>query len=286
MTRLSLVLVAIVGLLAGALGSTLLRPAPVTLGSDDVRAVVAEALAADRAMGGAAIDPAKLNPLIETYLLDNPKIIDRVNAKLQMIKVAEARAAQKATIEAHYADIYQQPNTIVLGNPKGDVTLVEMFDYNCSYCRGALPDLVSLMAEDPNLKVILKEFPILTAGSVDAARVAVLVAQDPKINYWDFHQRLFAVRGEIGAAQALQVAEDLGGNRVEMMVDMNGRKASDPIQKSYDLAKALNISGTPTYILGDELIPGALPIDQLRAKIANLRACGSTICPAQPAPAG
>ena len=286
MTRLSLVLVAIVGLLAGALGSTLLRPAPVTLGSDDVRAVVAEALAADKAMGGAAIDPAKLNPLIETYLLDNPTIIDRVNAKLQMIKVAEARAAQKATIEAHYADIYQQPNTIVLGNPKGDVTLVEMFDYNCSYCRGALPDLVSLMAEDPNLKVILKEFPILTAGSVDAARVAVLVAQDPKINYWDFHQRLFAVRGEIGAAQALQVAEDLGGNRVEMMVDMNGRKASDPIQKSYDLAKALNISGTPTYILGDELIPGALPIDQLRAKIANLRACGSTICPAQPAPAG
>jgi protein-disulfide isomerase len=154
-----------------------------------------------------------------------------------------------------------------------------MFDYNCSYCRGAVPDMAALMAEDPNLKVILKEFPILTSGSVDAARVAVLVGENKKIDYWDFHQQLFAQRGEVGADQALQVAEKLGGNRVELMLDMNGKAATDALQKSYALAKSLNIGGTPTYIIGDELIPGAVPIDQLREKIANMRACGSTVCP-------
>ena len=82
----------------------------------------------------------------------------------------------------------------------GDVTLVEMFDYNCGYCRGALPDLATLIAEDPNLKVVLKEFPILSKDSVDAARVAVLVSQQPEVDYWAFHQALFSGRGAVTGA--------------------------------------------------------------------------------------
>jgi protein-disulfide isomerase len=153
-----------------------------------------------------------------------------------------------------------------------------MFDYNCTFCKGALPDLAALMAEDHNLKVILKQFPILSSGSIDAARVAVLVNQNPNINYWDFHQKMFASRGEVGAGQALQVAEQMGGDRAELMLDMNGKHATEAIQASYKLAQELNVGGTPTYILGDELIPGAMPIDQIRQKIANLRKCGSTVC--------
>jgi protein-disulfide isomerase len=116
---------------------------------------------------------------------------------------------------------------------------------------------------------------------VDAARVALLVAKDPKIDYWQFHQKLFAERGEVGAAQALDVAASLGGNRVELMLDMNAKAPNDVLQANYDLAKSLNATGTPTYILGDEMIPGAMPIDQLKQKIANLRTCGSTECPVQ-----
>lgn len=284
MSRLSLVLVLLVGLLAGGLGSLLLRS-----GADqtELKATIAEVLAQqDKPKAAAALDPAAVNKLIEDYLMSDPTILTRMTDKLDAERQVASRAAMKSQLDAHAAEIYQAADNVVLGNPKGDVTLVEMFDYNCSYCRGALPDLATLMAEDPNLKVILKQFPILSDGSVDAARIAVLVGEDPKINYWDFHRKMFAERGEVGASQALQVAEQVGGNRAELMLDMNGKKATDAIQATYKLAKALNIGGTPTYILGDEMIPGAVPIDQLRAKIANLRACGSTLCPAAPIPAG
>lgn len=279
MSRLSFALVLVVGLLGGTLAALLLRPSP-SLTDAQVRAIITDVLNEDKSTSTASLDAGKVNQLIEDYLLNDPTILQRMNDKLVEQKQVAARKAMKDDIDAHAAEIYQAADNVVLGNPKGDVTLVEMFDYNCSYCRGALPDLATLMADDPNLRVILKQFPILTAGSVEAARVAVLVHEDPRINYWDFHQKLFAQRGEVGADQALQVAEQLGGNRVELMLDMNGKRASDALRQSYALAKALNISGTPTYILGDELIPGAMPIDQLKQKIANLRACGSTECPA------
>jgi protein-disulfide isomerase len=280
MSRLSFALVLVVGLLAGALGSFLLRPVS-TLSDADIRGIVTDALKQDKpAAAMAELDSGKVNKLVEDYLLSDPTILQRMNDKLAADKQVAARKAMKDELTAHASEIYQSADNIVLGNPKGDVTLVEMFDYNCTYCRQALPDMASLLADDPNLKVILKQFPILTPGSVDAARVGVLVSENPNIDYWQFHQKLFSMRaGEVGADQALQVAEQLGGNRVEMMLDMNGKKPTAAIQQTYDLAKALNIGGTPTYILGDELIPGALPLEQLKQKIANLRACGSTECP-------
>jgi protein-disulfide isomerase len=215
--------------------------------------------------------------------MSDPSILQRMSDKLTEVKRVAARAAQRNLIQANYAAIYDDAGNVILGNPKGDVTLVEMFDYNCGYCRQALPDLATLMAEDPNLKVILKEFPILSEGSVEAAKVAVLVSENADLNYWDFHQKLFSTRGQVGVDAALDAAEEVGGNRVALMIDMNGKLAADTLQKSYNLATALDVSGTPTYILGDELIPGAVGIDQLRSKIANIRACGSTVCPA---PAG
>ena len=287
MSRLSFALVLLVGLLAGGLGSLLLRT-----GADDahLKAAIADVLAQQdggKAKMTAALDPAQVNKLVENYLMSDPTILQRMNDKLDAEKKVAERKAMKDQLTAHATEIYQSADNVVLGNPKGDVTLVEMFDYNCTYCRGALPDLATLMAEDPNLKVILKQFPILSDGSVDAARIAVLVGKDPKINYWDFHQKMFAERGEVGASQALEVAAQLGGNSAELMLDMNGKVATSAIQAEYKLAKALNIGGTPSYILGDEIIPGAVPIEQLRDKIANLRSCGSTECPATtPNPAG
>lgn len=291
MNRLSFALVALVGILAGGLGVSLLRPqAPAGLAEPDVRAMIAQQLSRDKPASAAALDPGEVDKLVENYLMADPTILQRMNDKLDAQKATAERTAEKQELDAHYADIYQSPDGVVLGNPKGDVTLVEMFDYNCVYCRQALPDMAQLLTDDPNLRVILKQFPILSQGSVDAARIAYLVSQDPKINYWDFHEKLFSLRaGEVGADQALQVAEEVGGNRGELMLDMNAPRISDMIQKTYDLAKALGIGGTPTYILGDEMFPGAVPIDQLKAAIADMRACGSTACPgATPAtaPAG
>ena len=280
MSRLSFALVLMVGLLAGGLGSLVLRTPP-TISDADVRGIITEMLSKDKAPAPqqtADLDPSKVNKLIENYLMSDPTILQRMNDKLTEQKQVAARAAMKQELADHADEIYQSADNVILGNPKGDVTLVEMFDYNCTFCKGALPDLAALIAEDHDLKVILKQFPILTSGSIDAARVAVLVNQNPNINYWDFHQKMFASRGEVGAGQALQVAEQLGGNRAELMLDMNGKHATEAIQASYKLAQELNVGGTPTYILGDELIPGAMPIDQIKQKIANLRKCGSTVC--------
>jgi len=276
MSRLSFALVLLVGLLAGGLGSLALRTGP---NDAEVKTMIADALATNKP--AADLDAGKVNKLVEDYLMSDPSILQRMNDKLDTAKKVADRKAMKDQIIAHSTEIYQSADNVILGNPKGDVTLVEMFDYNCVYCRQALPDMAELLQADPNLKVILKQFPILSSGSVDAAKIAVLVGENPKIDYWAFHEKLFSLRaGEVGADQALQVAEQLGGNRVELMLDMNGKAPSAAIQQSYDLAKALNIGGTPTYILGDEMIPGAVPIDQLKTKIANLRKCGSTDCDA------
>jgi protein-disulfide isomerase len=279
MSRLSFALVLIVGILAGGLGVSLLDRGPAPLSGDDVRGIVGEALAADKA--GAAppqLDPVQLNAMVEDYLMSDPAILDRMTAKLTAARKVAQREAQAKLIAANYSAIYDDAGNVVLGNPDGDVTLVEMFDYNCGYCRQAVPDMAALIAEDPNLKIILKEFPILSDGSVEAAKVAILVAEDEKLDYWAFHQKLFSTRGQVDAGAALAAAEAVGGNRVTMMIDMNSTRTGDVLTGSYALAEALDVSGTPTYIIGDELIPGAIGLGALRTKIANMRECGSTLC--------
>lgn len=282
MNRLSIGLVLIVGILAGGLGVSLLNRGPAPLGDGDVRGIVADMLAADKAETPPALpaplDPAELNVLIEDYLMSDPGVLQRVADKLADEKRAAQLQAQQQLIAANYDAIYSEPGDVILGNPDGDVTLVEMFDYNCGYCRQALPDLATLIAEDSNLKVILKEFPILSEGSIEAAKVAVLVNEDKSLDYWDFHQKLFASRGQIGAEAALTAAEAVGANRVALMIDMNGAAAMAPVRRSHALAETLNISGTPTFIIGNEVIPGAIGLNVLRAKIRNMRECGSTIC--------
>lgn len=256
------------------------------LDESQVRAIVAEMIAAREAeltardpISTAEMDPTILNPMIEDYLMGDPSILQRMSDKLEEeTRVAEAAAAKQAIATMQDA-IFNDPDHVVVGNPEGDVTLVEMFDYNCGYCRGALPDLVTLMAEDPNLKVILKEFPILSKDSVDAARVAVLVSKEP-VDYWTFHQTLFSSRGAVTAQTALDAAQSLGLSPVQLQLEMESEEVTKVIQKSYDIAKALNVNGTPTYIIGDEIIPGAIGIDELRSRIANMRECGATVCEA------
>lgn len=282
MPRLTLALVLVAGLLGGGLAaSLLLRPEP-GLDEAGVRAVVSKVLAeqpkAEAApIETAAVDAETINPMIEAYLLDNPRVLEQMTLALQAEQRTAKLAANKQAIGELASIIYDDPDNIILGNPDGDVTIVELFDYNCGYCRQALPDLATLLAEDPNLKVVLKEFPILSQESVDAARVAVQVA-DADADYWTFHQALFTSRGKVTAETALTEAQKLGLNRVTLELGMNSAKVTQAIERSYQIARGLNITGTPSYIIGDEVIPGAVGIDQLRTRIKNMRACGATEC--------
>lgn len=266
-------------------GELALPAKPAATDTGAVKAIVSQMISdydashrQNTAMTVAALDPKALDPLIENYLMSDPKVLQRMTEALDKQNKADQTLRDKQAIAQNADAIFNDPDKIVLGNPNGDVTLVEMFDYNCSYCRGALPDLAALLSEDKNLRVVLKEFPILSSGSVDAARVAVQVAKSGA-DYWTFHQALFTSRGEVDVNTALDEAKTLGLDPVMLKAGMQSKSVNDVLQRSYDLAKALNVTGTPTYIIGDALIPGAVPIDDLRTAIANMRACGSTQCP-------
>ena len=311
MSRFAPVLLLIAGILIGGLAAALvIRPgldeaqvrqiaeevltdraasAPAALDAAAVREIADDVVATAMAQSAAsapmsqAIDAAALNPMIESYLLENPRVLQRASAALNAQIKAEETAQRQAALSDMHAAIYDDPDHIVLGNPDGDVTLVEMFDYNCTYCRQALPDLATLIAEDPQLKVILKEFPILGPDSVDAARIAAVVGKSD-VDYWAFHQALFSGRGKVDKAAAVKAATDLGLSPVTVQLEMENPEISDILQRSYQIADRLQISGTPTFIIGDEVIPGAVGLEGLRQRVENMRACGSTTCPASENP--
>ncbi|AVF05295.1 disulfide bond formation protein DsbA [Devosia sp. I507] len=285
MNRLTILLAAVAGILAGALGYGYFNQPTPQIDEVAVRAIVEQMLEEQMALSEpaqaesdvASIDPAVLNPMIEQFLLDDPKVLQRVSTALEQTLRAE-EAERSATALAEFRDqIFNAPGQIVLGNPDGDVTLVEFFDYNCGYCRAALPDMAALLAEDPDLKIILKEFPILSNESIDAARIGVLVGES-EANYWDFHSALFTSRGKVDKSVALAAAQDLGLSPVELELQMGDPRVAQTIQSSYEIAQALGITGTPTYIIGNEIIPGAIGADELRARIADMRECGKTQC--------
>lgn len=306
MSRLTTILVLAVGVLAGGLGATLLSApkldeAAVTAIAEDVVAkakpepglsasavetIVADLIARQPKQDvpePAALDQSAIDPMIEKYLLGNPRILQKVSAALDAELTAERMEATRTAMVELKPAIFESDNGIVLGNPNGDVTLVEMFDYNCGYCRQALPDLAALLDSDKNLKVILKEFPILSQGSVDAARIAAQVA-DADVDYWTFHQALFTSRGQVDKDVALKAATDLGLNPITLEMGMKAPKVNEVIEESYHIADRLKITGTPTFIIGDEIIPGAIGLDALKQRIANMRACGATVCTATDQP--
>lgn len=281
MPRTIIALIVAVGLLAAGLATSIYtRPAP-GLDVAQVRALITEMTDAgtksQAPMSVAQIDAATIHPMIESYLLSNPRILERVSTALQAeIRLEETEQARIA-IASMQSEIYDDPDHVVLGNPDGDVTLVEMFDYNCGYCRSALPDLAALIENDPNLRVILKEFPILSQESVDAARIAVAVSK-AGVDYWTFHSTLFTGRGKVTKDMALDAAEAQGLSRISIELEAQSEEISEIIQRSYDIAQALGSTGTPTYIIGNEVIPGAIGRDALLQRIENMRACGNTIC--------
>lgn len=283
-SRINLALSAAVVLLAGGLvASYVTRPAPGP-SEADIRALVEASLAGHleavqpvSQAPAAEIDAASLGPVIETFLLDNPRLLERMSIALETEMRAEETERARVTLATMQDAIFDDPDNIVLGNPDGDVTLVEMFDYNCGYCRQVVADVLSLVDEDPNLRVILKEFPILSQGSVDAARIGVLVNRS-EADYSAYHTELFAGRGAITAETALAAAEKLGLNRVLLELDMNADDVTAVLQRNYTIAQGLGVSGTPTFIIGNEVIPGAVDKSELSRRIANMRACGQTVC--------
>jgi protein-disulfide isomerase len=220
-----------------------------------------------------AAQAREIENIVKNYLVQHPEVLQEAMEALdRRQKEADAEKA-RVTIKDNNATIFNSTHQVVLGNPQGKVTMVEFFDYNCAFCKRAMADMLDLLKTDSDLKFVLKEFPVLGPGSVDAAHVAVAARmQDPSgKKYMEFHQKLLGGRGPADKMRALAVAKDVGFDMTRLEKDMNSDEVKATIEENMKLADALGVSGTPSYVVGDEVVVGAVGLDELRAKIKNER---------------
>jgi protein-disulfide isomerase len=186
---------------------------------------------------------------------------------------APTHADKSAIVRSNAAALFGSTHQVVLGNPQGDVTMVEFFDYNCGFCKRAFADMVDLIKVDPKLKVVLKEFPILGPGSSEAAKVAVAVRmQDPSgAAYLAFHQKLLGGRGQADGARALEVAREVGLNLTRLKSDMASEEVRATLDESAALARSLGVDGTPSYVVGENVVVGAVGAATLTDQIKVAR---------------
>ncbi len=220
-----------------------------------------------------AAQAREIENIVKNYLVQHPEVLqEAMDALDRRQKDAEAEKA-RVTIKDNHATIFNSAHQVVLGNPQGKTTMVEFFDYNCAFCKRALADMLDLLKTDSDIKFVLKEFPVLGPGSVEAAHVAVAARmQDPSgKKYLEFHQKLLGGRGPADKMRALAVAKDVGFDMTRLERDMNSDEVKATIEENMKLADALGVSGTPTYVVGDEVVVGAVGLDELRAKIKSER---------------
>jgi len=220
-----------------------------------------------------------IETIVRNYLIAHPEVLEEAMAELNKRQAAADAEKHEASVAANAETIFNSPRGVVLGNKDGDVTFVEFFDYNCGYCKRAMTDMLDLMKADPKLKVVLKEFPVLSEGSVEAAKVAVAVRmQDPSgKKYLDFHQRLLGGRGPADKARAMAAAKDAGLDTARIEKDMAGPEVRATIEENFKLAEAMGMNGTPSYVIGKQIVVGAVGLDSLKEKIGLAR-CGKATC--------
>src|SRR6476659_2987784 len=182
-----------------------------------------------------------IETIVRNYLLAHPEVLEEAMNELNKRQTAAEAEKHQASIAQNSEAIFNSPRGVVLGNKDGDVTFVEFFDYNCGYCKRAMADMLDLLKTDSMLRVVLKEFPVLSQGSVEAAQVAVAVRmQDPSgKKYLDFHQKLLSGRGAADKARALAIAKEVGLDMTKLEKDMASSEVKATIEENFKLAEAM-----------------------------------------------
>ncbi|TPQ41183.1 disulfide bond formation protein DsbA [Bradyrhizobium guangdongense] len=220
-----------------------------------------------------------IEAIVRNYLITHPEVLEEAMAELTKRQAAAEAQKHEASITMNAQAIFNSPRQVNLGNKDGDVTFVEFFDYNCGYCKRAMNDMLEIMKADPKLKVVLKEFPVLSQGSVEAAQVAVAVRmQDPTgKKYLDFHQKLLGGRGQADKAHAMAAAKEAGLDTARIEKDLSSAEVRTTIEENFKLAEAMGMNGTPSYVIGKQIVVGAIGVDGLKEKIGIAR-CGKATC--------
>ncbi|HZH52311.1 MAG TPA: DsbA family protein [Microvirga sp.] len=220
-----------------------------------------------------------IGEIVKDYLLKNPEVLTEVIAELEKRQAEAQRISQASALKETRETLLNAPHSYVVGNPFGDVTLVEFFDYNCGYCKRALADLRTLVKADPKLRVVLKDFPVLGPDSVEASRVAVAVGkqlQGEKL--FDFHAKVMDSKGRVNGERVMAVAKDMGVDMARLQKDIQGPEVQAALQENMELGDKLGLTGTPAFIVGDGVIPGAVGLEPLKQVVANVRQCGKASC--------
>ncbi len=220
----------------------------------------------------------EMGDFIREYLIQNPEVLieaqNALEAKQQAMRVEQSAKA----VADNKSEIFSAPGDITLGNPKGDVTIVEFFDYNCGYCKHAMSDMDDILAKDKNVRFVLKEFPILGPDSIAAHKVANAVRLLGPEKYPQFHRALLGGQQHANEQTALAVAKSLGLSEDAIRKSMAQNPNDSQVRQAYQLANAIGITGTPTYVVGNEALFGAVGLDAIEEKVANVRACGKATC--------
>jgi protein-disulfide isomerase len=221
-----------------------------------------------------------IDHMIKDYIMAHPEVVQDALLELDKRQKESENAAVKAAVKTEAKAIYDPNAGTVVGNPKGDVTLVEFFDYNCPYCRKAMTTLDALLKSDPKLKIVLRDLPIVhPPESTEVAKIAMAAKnQLAGDKFWDFHKKLFSTSRIIAKAQALQVAKDAGLDMARLDRDAESDAVKAALADSDRLSQTLNLRGTPAFVLGDDVVFGALEDDDMKAQIAAVRQCGRTTC--------
>ncbi len=236
---------------------------------------LAEGGATENSSATTSLTKEEIEKIIHEYIVSNPQVLIEAFDELEKRDVAEKAQQFEKNLVSAKDDLWNDGFSYVAGNPDADVTIVEFFDYNCGYCRRSLSTVLSLIEEDKNVRVIFKEWPIQGPDSVVAARASLAATKQGK--FMELHQALMSSSEAITEAIVMKTAAQVGIDVVQLQKDMKAPEVDEMLSRNGNLAQSLGITGTPAFIVGDQLIPGAAPIDQFKSVIEEVRA-DCTIC--------
>ena len=228
---------------------------------------------ADASIGEEVLDKEEkqaIEELIKEFILENPEVILHSIEGMRERELLQAVRETKTKLIALADDIFHSPGDPVIGNPNGDVTVVEFLDYRCGYCKKFFAALSALIAEDEQLRVVFKELPILGPPSERVARVALAALRQNL--YLEFHAAMMNVRGGFDAERVFTIAEEIGLDMARLRRDMESTETETVLENARELARELSVTGTPAIIVGSNIVRGAIDIGRLKAMVAAARA--------------
>ncbi len=224
------------------------------------------------AIAAGEMSQSEFDQRVHNYILAHPEVLVEALQSLDARQRAADAAATKAALSKRADDLFRDKESPVGGNAQGDVTVVEFFDYNCPYCRQVAPVIEQAVADDPQLRIVYKEFPILGPDSLFAAKAALAAARQGK--YGEFHKALYGVKSRVTEAVVMKVAAGIGLDMTRLKSDMQQPDIEGSISRNAELAQALGITGTPGFVVGDLIFPGATDLETMKKLIEQARSAG------------